>query len=70
MMTFQGPLPLPQGKQLHDRVLAKTSARTGQLEDQTLDLDARTMAMLGKRQRLSVRLPPKKNSTRVISVLH
>lgn len=47
---------LAQGKKVRDRVLANTSARTGHLEDQRLDLDARTMAIMGKRQRLNVRL--------------
>lgn len=36
------------------RVEAEISDTSGQLEDQSLDLDARTMAILGKRQQLSV----------------
>ena len=51
-------MALPQENEIRDRVLAKTSARTGHLEDQTLDLDARSMAIMGKRQRLSVSLTP------------
>ena len=47
--------PLPQGEDMRMRVLEKTSPRTGHLEDKNLDLDARTMALLGKRQRLNVR---------------
>ena len=47
-------LPLPQGENMRNHVMEKTSARTGQLEDQSLDLDARAMMLLGKRQRLNV----------------
>ena len=47
---------LPHVVEMRDRVLAKASGTTGHLEDQTLDLDARTLAMLGKRQQLNVRL--------------
>lgn len=39
---------------LRDRVIPKLSNATGHLEDRTLDLDARTLALLGKRQRLKV----------------
>ena len=53
-MNFPQDLPLPQGQQLQRRVEAKTSNRSGRLEDESLDLDARTMAILGKRQQLSV----------------
>lgn len=55
-MAFQENLSLPQGEALQKRVEANTSSKTGHLEDQSLDLDARTMAILGKRQQLSVRL--------------
>lgn len=55
-MAFQGNSSLPQGQGLQQRVEANISSRTGHLEDQSLDLDARTMAILGKRQQLSVRL--------------
>lgn len=54
-MAFQDNLPLPQGQSLQERVEEKVSSKTGHLEDQSLDLDARTMAILGKRQQLSVR---------------
>ena len=53
-MALQGNLPLPQGKGLQRRVEANISTKTGHLEDQSLDLDARTMALLGKRQQLRV----------------
>ena len=53
-MAFQGNLPLPQGQALQRRVEANVSAKTGHLEDQSLDIDARTMALLGKRQQLRV----------------
>ena len=46
---------LPQGQALKRRVEASISKETGYLEDQDLDLDARTMAILGKRQQLRVR---------------
>ena len=39
---------------LRERVLPHTSDRDGHLEDQTLDLDARTMQIMGKRQELRV----------------
>ena len=55
-----GRLPLPQGEGMRNHVMENTSARTGQLEDQSLDLDARTMIMLGKRQRLNVSPIPTK----------
>ena len=57
-MAPHGNLALPQGNGIRDRVLSKASATTGHLEDQTLDLDARTMAIMGKRQRLSVSRTP------------
>ena len=53
-MAFQQDLPLPQGQQMKKRVEINTSKGTGHLEDQNLDLDARTMAILGKRQQLKV----------------
>ena len=53
-MALQGNLPLPQGKGLQRRVEANISTKTGHLEDQSLDIDARTMALLGKRQQLRV----------------
>ena len=53
-MNLRQDLPLPQGQQLQRRVEAKISDRSGRLEDESLDLDARTMAILGKRQQLSV----------------
>ena len=53
-MALQGNLPLPQGKSLQKRVEANISSKSGHLEDQSLDLDARTMALLGKRQQLRV----------------
>ena len=39
---------------LRARVLPHTSDKDGHLEDQTLDLDARTMQIMGKRQQLKV----------------
>lgn len=39
---------------LRERVLPHTSDRDGHLEDQDLDLDARTMQAMGKRQQLKV----------------
>ena len=54
-MAFRGDLPLPQGQGLKKRVEMNVSKETGHLEDQSLDLDARTMAILGKRQQLKVR---------------
>lgn len=53
-MALQGSLPLPQGEALRRRVEANISTTTGNLEDQSLDIDARTMALLGKRQELRV----------------
>ncbi len=53
-MTLQGDLPLSQGKALKSRVEANSFTKTGHLEDQILDLDPRTMALLGKRQQLRV----------------
>ena len=55
-MIPQHGIPIAQGAEMRDRTLSKTSATTGHLEDQSLDLDARTMAILGKKQRLNVRL--------------
>jgi len=43
-----------QGIEMRDRAFAKPSSRTGPLEDQTSDLDARVLALLGKKQRLKV----------------
>lgn len=54
MMAFKEDLPVPQGQKLLRRVNAEISEKDGHLEDQSLDLDARTMAILGKRQQLSV----------------
>lgn len=48
-------VPLPQGRDIQRRVAENISDETGNLEDQSLDLDARAMAILGKRQQLSVR---------------
>ena len=56
-MVFREDLSLPQGQRLQKRVEANISSQTGHLEDQTFDLDARTMAILGKRQQLSVSPP-------------
>ena len=47
---------LPQNVEMRDRVNAKTSAKSGHLEDQTFDIDARTLALLGKKQRLRVNI--------------
>lgn len=55
-MAFKEDLPIPQGRGLQRRVNNEISDETGHLEDPHLDLDARTMAILGKRQQLSVRL--------------
>lgn len=54
-MAFKEDLPVPQGEVLLRRVNAEISDKDGHLEDQSLDIDARTMAVLGKRQQLSVR---------------
>jgi len=54
-MVFQEDLSFPQGQGLKKRVEANISKRTSHLEDQSLDLDAKTMAVLRKRQQLSVR---------------
>lgn len=43
-----------QESDLRQRVLPHTSDRDGHLEEQTLDLDARTMQIMGKRQELKV----------------
>ena len=53
-MDLHQDLALPQGQGLQRRVEANISSTTGHLEDLSLDLDARTMAILGKRQQLSV----------------
>ena len=53
-MTNSWDEVLPQGVEMRDRLVAKTSTTTGHLEDQTLDLDARALALLGKKQRLRV----------------
>lgn len=54
MMAFQEDLPLPQGQGLKRRVEMNVTKATGHLGDQSLDLDARTLAVLGKRQQLKV----------------
>lgn len=54
-MSAQDDQVFSQGRRLQDRVEREISDKTGHLEDQSLDLDARTMAILGKRQQLSVR---------------
>lgn len=56
MMALKEDLPVPQGQHLLQRVVAEISDKNGHLEDQSLDLDARAMAVLGKRQQLSVSL--------------
>ena len=43
----------PEGRPLQSRVDNNTSNKSGNIEDQALDLDARTLALLGKRQRLN-----------------
>lgn len=43
-----------QGIEMRDRAFAKLSRTPGRLETQTLDLDARALALLGKKQRLKV----------------
>lgn len=53
-MTPHRDMALPHKDEMCDCVFAKTSLRTGHLEDQTLNLDTRSMAIMGKRQRLSV----------------
>ena len=45
---------LLQDQQLRERVDETTSNKTGRLADQSLDLDARAMAIIGKRQQLNV----------------
>ena len=54
-MTYKDDEPL-QGTEMRDRVFAKLSSTSGHLENQKLDLDARNLALLGKRQRLKVAL--------------
>ena len=49
--------------ELRERVLPHTSNRDGHLEDQTLDLDARAMQIMGKRQQLKVRSSLQPDST-------
>ena len=44
-----------QRRELRERVLPRTSSKDGHLEDQTVDLDARAMQLMGKRQQLKVR---------------
>lgn len=44
----------PQGIEVRDRAFAKLSSTPGRLETQTPDLDARRLALLGKKQRLKV----------------
>ena len=53
-MAFREDLPSPQAQGLKRRVEMNVSKRSGHLEDQSLDLDARIMAILGKRQQLKV----------------
>ena len=55
-MAFKENISVPQSQKLVRRVNADISDKDGHLEDQSLDLDARTMAILGKRQQLSVSL--------------
>ena len=55
IMAYKEDLPVPQGQILLRRVNAEISDKNGHLEDQSLDLDARVMEVLGKRQQLSVR---------------
>ena len=43
-----------RGIEMHDPTFAKLSSTTGALEGRDLDLDARTLALLGKRERLKV----------------
>ncbi|KAI4101081.1 MAG: hypothetical protein LQ339_005204 [Xanthoria mediterranea] len=54
-MAFSEDVPIPQGRDLQRRVNNAISDETGHLEEPRLDLDARSMAILGKRQQLSVR---------------
>lgn len=54
-MAFREDIPIPQGRGLQRRVNNEISDETGHLEDPHLDLDARTMLVLVKRQQLSVR---------------
>lgn len=54
IMAFQEDLQLPQGQGLRKRVEMNVSKGNGRVEDQSLDLDARTLALLGKRQQLKV----------------
>lgn len=54
-MAIGDDVSAPQGQGLQRRVKNEISDQTGHLEDQNLDLDARTLAILGKRQQLSVR---------------
>ena len=43
-----------QERELKARVLPRTSSKDGHPEDQALDLDARAMQIMGKRQQLKV----------------
>lgn len=45
----------PHGIEMHDPTFAKRSSASEPLESQALDLDARKLALLGKKQRLKVR---------------
>ncbi|KAI9660384.1 MAG: hypothetical protein M1821_009734 [Bathelium mastoideum] len=46
-------LQYPAGRPLKERIENNTSNDFGNLEDQKLDMDARTLALLGKRQKLN-----------------
>lgn len=59
-----------QEQHLRDRVEMQTSHRTGNLEDQSLDLDARTMAILGKKQQLSVSPHDQVHAPRIMLTSH
>ena len=50
----RNPLNYPDNRPLEQHVENNTSNTTGNLENQDLDIDARTLALLGKRQRLNV----------------
>ena len=60
LMAFSEDVPIPQGRDLQRRVNNAISDETGHLEEPRLDLDARSMAILGKRQQLSVRREPQR----------
>lgn len=55
-MALKGAVDLPHGPALQRRVERKISTETGHLEYGSLEIDARTMALLGKRQQLRVGL--------------